>query len=80
MISRLSLERFKSVRALALECRRVNLFIGAPDTGKTNILEALCLLSNIGWGLPLEASLRVSQEFGFEGSTASSWTRASGSS
>ncbi|MGH7150888.1 MAG: AAA family ATPase [Planctomycetota bacterium] len=66
MIDTLSIARFKSIRSLSIECRKVNLFIGAPDTGKTNILEALHLLSRLGWGLPLEHSLRIDPILGFE--------------
>jgi len=40
---KISIKNFKSIRELALDCRRVNLFIGAPNTGKSNILEALGL-------------------------------------
>ncbi len=36
---------FKSIQHLQLECRRVNVFIGEPNTGKSNLLEALGLLS-----------------------------------
>ena len=49
MITTLKVERFKSIRHLALNCRRVNLFIGEPNTGKSNILEALGMLSWLGW-------------------------------
>lgn len=45
MIKVLNIERFKSVRALKLNCRRINLFIGEPNVGKSNVLEALGLLS-----------------------------------
>jgi hypothetical protein len=45
MITALKIERFKSIRKLELNCRRVNLFIGEPNTGKSNILEALGVLS-----------------------------------
>jgi hypothetical protein len=41
MIERLSVTNFKSVRLMEIPCRRVNVFIGEPNTGKTNILEAL---------------------------------------
>ncbi len=47
MITSFKIERFKSLRHLELACRRVNLFIGEPNTGKSNILEALGMLS---WG------------------------------
>lgn len=45
MIKRLKIERFKSIKSLELECRRINLFIGEPNVGKSNILESLGLLS-----------------------------------
>ena len=45
MITSLGIERFKSVKRLRIDCRRINLFIGEPNTGKSNILEALGLLS-----------------------------------
>ena len=45
MIKKLSISNFKSVRQLNIECKKVNLFIGEPNTGKSNILEALGLLS-----------------------------------
>jgi len=43
MIQKLSIRNFKSIRELDLECRRVNVFIGEPNAGKTNVLEALGL-------------------------------------
>ena len=46
----LRIRNFKSIRYLKLDCTRVNLFIGEPNTGKSNILEALGLLSHIGYG------------------------------
>lgn len=45
MITRLLIENFKTVRSLDLPCKRFNLFIGDTNTGKTNVLEALTLLS-----------------------------------
>ena len=45
MITKLSIANFKSIRQLELDCKKVNLFIGEPNTGKSNILEALALLS-----------------------------------
>lgn len=50
MISLLKIEQFKSIKQIQLECRRINLFIGAPNTGKSNILEALGVLSWCGQG------------------------------
>ena len=45
MIKRLSIKNFKSIKDLEIECKKINLFIGEPNTGKSNILEALGLLS-----------------------------------
>ncbi len=45
MITKLSISNFKSIRQLDLDCKKVNLFIGEPNTGKSNILESLALLS-----------------------------------
>jgi len=66
VIDKLSIRRFKSVRSLDLQCRKVNVIIGEPDTGKTNILEALYFLSRLGWNLPIDSSLRLSAEPGFD--------------
>lgn len=45
MIQKLSVKNFKSIKELEIDCRRINLFIGEPNTGKSNILEVLGLLS-----------------------------------
>jgi hypothetical protein len=45
MLANVHIQNFKSVRDLKFDAKRVNLFIGEPNTGKTNILEALALLS-----------------------------------
>ena len=50
MITLLQISNFKSVKRLELECRRINLFIGEPNTGKSNILEALGLWSAMAYG------------------------------
>lgn len=41
----LRIAHFKSIRQIETETRRVNVFIGKPNTGKSNILESLGLLS-----------------------------------
>lgn len=43
LITRIELEHYKSVRKLALDLGRVNLFIGENGSGKSNILEAIAL-------------------------------------
>ncbi len=48
MIETLEISNFKSVKHLKLPCKRFNVFIGEPNTGKSNILEALGLLSFVG--------------------------------
>jgi hypothetical protein len=44
MIRELHIRNFKSVKAADLNCKRVNVFIGEPNTGKSNILETIGLL------------------------------------
>ena len=40
----IKIQNFKSLRAVELaDCSRINLFIGKPNVGKSNILEALSL-------------------------------------
>ncbi|HEY2728633.1 MAG TPA: AAA family ATPase [Polyangia bacterium] len=65
-VLRLHISRFKSIKALDLQCRKVNVFIGPPDTGKSNILDALSFLSHLGWAAPLGQSLRLTKDQGFE--------------
>ena len=48
MFDHLEIKNFKSVENVALDCRRVNVLIGEPNTGKSNILEALGLMSYVG--------------------------------
>ena len=50
MINTLEINRFKSIKSLTLNCRKFNLFIGEPNTGKSNILEALGLWSFLSYG------------------------------
>ena len=48
MFDHLEIRNFKSIEHLELSCRRVNVLIGEPNTGKSNILEALGLVSYVG--------------------------------
>ena len=50
MIKNLEIKNFKSIKHLKLDCKRINLFIGEPNTGKSNILETLGLLSYTYYG------------------------------
>lgn len=45
MITTLTIENFKSIKKLDFKPKRINLFVGAPNVGKSNILEALSLFS-----------------------------------
>ena len=45
MVDHLSIRNFKSIKNLGLDCRRINILIGEPGTGKSNILEALGMFS-----------------------------------
>jgi len=45
MIKTLEVKNFKSIKDLKLNCKRVNVFIGEPNTGKSNILETLGIFS-----------------------------------
>jgi len=40
-INQVKIENFKSIKSLKLECKRVNVFIGELNTGKSNIIEAI---------------------------------------
>ena len=60
----LYVKNFKSVENLRVELNRINVFIGEPATGKSNILECIGLLSflylnSIGVPLPLNYFVRL---------------------
>jgi AAA15 family ATPase/GTPase len=50
MIKNLEIKNFKSIKHLILDCKRISLFIGEPNTGKSNILETLGLMSHLNYG------------------------------
>lgn len=43
-IKKLHIQNFKSLKDVSFDCRRVNVFLGKPNVGKSNILEAVTLL------------------------------------
>ncbi len=45
MIKILEIKNFKSIKHLKLDCKKINIFLGEPNVGKSNILESLGLLS-----------------------------------
>jgi AAA15 family ATPase/GTPase len=44
-IKTLSIKNFKSIKDIKFDCKRINVFIGKPNVGKSNILESIGLLS-----------------------------------
>lgn len=59
MIKNLEIKNFKSIKHLKLNCKRINIFIGKPNTGKSNILETLGFLSATGTGGSLKDYIRL---------------------
>jgi len=45
MITALHIRNYKSVQAADLKCNRINILIGKPNTGKSNILETIALMN-----------------------------------
>lgn len=45
MIKNIEIINFKSIKKINLNCKRINIFIGEPNSGKSNILETLALFS-----------------------------------
>lgn len=45
MIKNLEVRNFKSLKHLKLDCQKINIFIGKPNTGKSNILESIGIFS-----------------------------------
>ena len=44
-IKNINIQNFKSIKNLKFDAKRINVFIGKPNTGKSNILEAIGLFS-----------------------------------
>ncbi|MDO4418621.1 MAG: AAA family ATPase [Eubacteriales bacterium] len=57
MIDRLEIHDFKSIRELKLDLGRVNIFLGANGAGKSNLLEALGVVSAASYGSVDDESL-----------------------
>ncbi len=45
MLKTIKIQHFKSIEHLQIECKKLNVFIGEPNTGKSNILEAIGVFS-----------------------------------
>jgi len=59
MIESLKIENFKSIKNLSITPGRVNIFIGEPSSGKSNIIEAISLLSKRS--VPLRELVRMKE-------------------
>ena len=57
MIERIVIRNFESLRKVDLSLGRMNLFIGANATGKSNVLDAFRLLAGIGHGFTIDEIL-----------------------
>jgi AAA15 family ATPase/GTPase len=64
-IDSIEIKNFKSIRHQKIEgCKRINVFIGYPNVGKSNILEALSLISylnNFSIGISLKKFCRFKE-------------------
>ena len=45
MINKMEVKNFKSIKHLDVQCKKVNVFLGRPNTGKSNILESIGIFS-----------------------------------
>ena len=45
MIKSLNIQNFKSIKHLHMDCKKINIFIGKPNTGKSNLLESVGIFS-----------------------------------
>lgn len=50
MINNLRISNFKSIKDVAFPCKKLNVFIGEPNSGKSNIIEAIALKSQNAFG------------------------------
>ena len=57
MIQQLNIKNFKSIKDLKFPCKKLNVFIGEPNSGKSNIIEALALRSQNAFGMELNKEM-----------------------
>ena len=57
-LTNLRIQNFKSLKDVELQPRRVNLLIGKPNAGKSNLLEAISLLGGVAYGQGLADFMR----------------------
>lgn len=64
MIKSLGVKNFKSIKHLVLNCKKINVILGRPNTGKSNLLESMGLFS-----LPLAPLRNLKELVRFENMT-----------
>ena len=74
MIERIVIEDFESLRKVDLSLGRMNLFIGANATGKSNLLDAFRVLAGIGRGFTIDEILNGKPR----SATGEAWERIRG--
>ncbi len=47
LVNEVEVENFKSIKHVKLKCKRINIFIGEPNTGKSNLIEAIVGLPSL---------------------------------
>jgi AAA15 family ATPase/GTPase len=57
MIKKLEINNFKSVKHIEFPCKKLNVFIGEPNSGKSNIIEAMSLQSQNAIGQELNKEM-----------------------
>jgi AAA15 family ATPase/GTPase len=57
VIKNITIKNFKSIKHLDIPCKKLNVFIGEPNSGKSNIIEALALQSQSAIGQHLNQDI-----------------------
>jgi AAA15 family ATPase/GTPase len=57
MTKEIIIKNFKSIKSLQIPCKKLNVFIGEPNSGKSNIIEALALQSQNAIGQSLNKDI-----------------------
>lgn len=63
MIKDITIKNFKSIKNLNLKCAKYNVFIGEPNSGKSNILEVLSTFSSLMYKEYGENTNNISSDF-----------------
>lgn len=63
MIKDVTIENFKSIKDLNFQCKKFNVLIGEPNSGKSNILEALGTISSLMYKEYGEDNKTISKDF-----------------